>query len=113
VDTQTSHASGSNAKNNNNVNGLHNGLSSKQKAQEEAEDLKIDGFKGSNMPCEEELSEDDDGEDSEGRSMTTRKRKHHQISGYLQSADFSSKKKPRENGLVDLTKKFIDLLKGA
>ena len=83
VDTQTSHAGGSglnnNAKNNNNVNGLHNGLSSKQK-QEEAEDLKIDGFK---VPCEEELSEDDEGEDSEGRSMTTRKRKHHQISGYL------------------------------
>ena len=31
--------------------------------------------------------------------------------GYPYCGDNSSKKKQRENGLVDLTKKFIDLLK--
>ena len=34
-------------------------------------------------------------------------------SGFPFGGDLSSKKKQRENGLVDLTKKFIDLLKTA
>ena len=80
----------------------------------------IDGDKDDDLDDSKDL-EDEEGSDE--RAMVTRKRKHHELirqackESISESAypfgDNSTKKKQRENGLVDLTKKFIELLQTA